>query len=216
MKEGKVQHAQGLLTKIHAVLEYEHGITAEQAFGIYDVKDTGECTVEEFSRVMEIFFAEVLPAKDDLEFLKRLAPKRGVQRVDYREFCKYLGKKVIRAFKSGSAPGDKSGDGSSKEVPASVTRELERPLIKEASLTYILRKAAELDLDLRKILLEHDRNELNVIPRSKFVGLLLEWPLGLNDVDVQEILENDLSFDNYGNVDYTVILNSDLFCHLER
>jgi hypothetical protein len=58
-----------LLTKIHAVLEYEHGITAEQAFGIYDVKDTGECTVAEFSRVMEIFFGEVLAAKADLEFV---------------------------------------------------------------------------------------------------------------------------------------------------
>lgn len=28
-KEGKIQHAQTLLTKIHAVLEEEHGITAE-------------------------------------------------------------------------------------------------------------------------------------------------------------------------------------------
>lgn len=33
---------------------------------------------------------------------------------------------------------------------------------------------------------------------------------------MQEILENDLHFDNYGNVDYTVVLNSDLFCTLER
>jgi hypothetical protein len=83
-------------------------------------------------------------------------------------------------------------------------------------LTYVLRKAAELGLDLRKIILTFDKNELNVIPRSRFVGLLLDLPLGINEVDVQEILENDLSFDNYGNVDYTVILNSDLFCHLER
>lgn len=83
-------------------------------------------------------------------------------------------------------------------------------------MTYVLRKAAELGLDLRKIILSFDKNELNVIPRSRFVGLLLDLPLGINEVDVQEILENDLSFDNYGNVDYTVILNSDLFCHLER
>jgi hypothetical protein len=83
-------------------------------------------------------------------------------------------------------------------------------------LTYVLRKAAELHLDLRKILIENDKNELNVIPRSKFVGLLLDLPLGINEVEVREILENDLHFDNYGNVDYTVILNSDLFCHLER
>jgi len=83
-------------------------------------------------------------------------------------------------------------------------------------LTYVLRKAAELSLDLRQIFLEYDKNELNVIPRSKFVGLILDLPLGINEVDVQELLENDLNFDNYGNVDYTVILNGDLFCHLER
>jgi len=45
---------------------------------------------------------------------------------------------------------------------------------------------------------------------------LLGLPLGINEVEVREILENDLHFDNYGNVDYTVVLNSDLFCHLER
>jgi len=79
-----------------------------------------------------------------------------------------------------------------------------------------LRKAAELQLDLRKILVQFDKNELSVIPRSKFAGILLDLPLGLNEVDVQEILENDLHFDNYGNVDYTAVLNSDLFCALER
>lgn len=71
-------------------------------------------------------------------------------------------------------------------------------------------------IDLRKILVTIDKNELNVIARSRFIGMLLDLPLGINEVDVQEILENDLSFDNYGNVDYTVILNSDIFCHLER
>ena len=55
-----------------------------------------------------------------------------------------------------------------------------------------------------------------MIPRSKFICLLLDLPLGINEVEVAEILENDLNFDNYGNVDYNVILNSDLFVHLER
>jgi hypothetical protein len=64
--------------------------------------------------------------------------------------------------------------------------------------------------------MEYDKNELNVIPRSKFVGLLLDLPLGISEVEVREILENDLHFDNYGNVDYTAILNGDLFCALER
>lgn len=61
IKEGKLPYAQGLLTKMHSVLEQEHGITAEQAFGIYDMKDTGECSLDEFRRILRIFFGEVLP-----------------------------------------------------------------------------------------------------------------------------------------------------------
>ena len=83
-------------------------------------------------------------------------------------------------------------------------------------MSYILKKASELDIDLRKIIVEFDKNELNVIPKPRFIDLILDLPLGLNEIDIQEILENDLHFDTYGNVDYTVILNSDLFCNLER
>ena len=43
IKEGKIQHAQSLLFSMYNVLEHEHGISAEQAFGIYDMKDSGEC-----------------------------------------------------------------------------------------------------------------------------------------------------------------------------
>jgi hypothetical protein len=95
-------------------------------------------------------------------------------------------------------------------------RELAQPLRKDATLSYVLRKAAQLNLDIRKVLLSCDKSELSVIPRSKFAGLLLDLPLGLNDSEVQEIMENDISFDNYGNVEYTAVLNSDMFCTLER
>jgi len=61
---------------------------------------------------------------------------------------------------------------------------LERALQKEATLTYILRKAAELKLDFRSILLQHDKNELNVIPRHRFAGILLDLPLGLTEGEV--------------------------------
>jgi hypothetical protein len=79
----------------------------------------------------------------------------------------------------------------------------------------VLAKTAEIGYDLREIFMENDKNELSVLPRSKFVGLMLDLPLGLNEVEMQEILENDLNFDNYGNVDYTVILNSEEFVRLE-
>jgi Ca2+-binding EF-hand superfamily protein len=214
IKEGQLSTAQGLLTKMHTVLDREHGITAEEAFGVYDIKDTGDCSVDEFRRILKIFFGEVFSQDGDLEFLMRLAQPRA-SRVDYRDFCKYLSKRAVRAFKSAPGPAADGQDGGGKSG-AGPLRELETPLQKEATLTYVLRKAAELELDVRKRFLDHDKNELNVIPRSRFVGLLLDLPLGINEVDVQEILENDLNFDNYGNVDYTAILNSDLFCHLER
>jgi hypothetical protein len=142
----------------------------------------------------------------------RLTQRKGDGRVDYRDFCKFLSKRVVRTFKTGGASVD-SAPG--KELTA-LERELAQPLRKDASLSYVLRKAAQLNLDLRKVLLSFDKNELSVIPRSKFAGLLLDLPLGLNDVEAQEILENDISFDNYGNVEYTAILNSDMFCTLER
>lgn len=40
--------------------------------------------------------------------------------------------------------------------------------------------------------------------------------MGLLSFETEEIFESDLHFDNYGNVDYTVILNSDIFVQLER
>jgi Ca2+-binding EF-hand superfamily protein len=217
IKGGKLAHAQTLLAGMYSVLEREHGITAEQAFGIYDMKDTGECSTDEFRRVLRIFFGEVLASSADLDFVMKLTQRRADQRIAYREFCKFLSKRVVRTFKSQGAAADGPSAGAAEALgDGALQRELSQPLRKEASLTYVLRKAAELHLDLRKILVESDKNELNVIPRSKFVGLLLGLPLGINEVEVREILENDLHFDNYGNVDYTVVLNSDLFCHLER
>ena len=46
--------------------------------------------------------------------------------------------------------------------------------------------------------------------------MLENLPLGLLPFEIEEIFDSDLNFDNYGNVDYTVILNSDIFVNLER
>ena len=85
---------------MHSVLEHEHGITAEQAFGIYDMKDAGDCSADEFRRVLKIFFGEAIPNKDDLEFMMRLTQRKAGSRIDYRDFCKFLSKRVVRTFKS--------------------------------------------------------------------------------------------------------------------
>jgi hypothetical protein len=50
----------------------------------------------------------------------------------------------------------------------------------------------------------------------QFWGVLLSLPLGLNEDELMEIFDNDLSYDNNGNVDYISILNSDIFVALER
>jgi len=93
---------------------------------------------------------------------------------------------------------------------------LERPLIKEASISYFLRKAAELKIDLRKEFINADTLQLNVIPRLKFCNILITLPLGLSQIEIDEILDSDLAFDNCGNVDYEKIVETELFLELER
>jgi Ca2+-binding EF-hand superfamily protein len=91
---------------MYNILENEHGITAEQAFGIYDMKDTGECSTDEFKRILRIFFGEVLASSEDVDFIMKLTNKRADQRLAYREFCKFLSKRVVRTFKSQGASAD--------------------------------------------------------------------------------------------------------------
>ena len=87
---------------------------------------------------------------------------------------------------------------------------------KEASLTYIIRKSAELNINLRLNFVRHDENQLSVLPRQLFFRVLDNLPLGLSIEELEEVFDHDLNFDNYGNVDYTVILNSDLFVQHEK
>lgn len=137
----------------------------------------------------------------------RLTPKTVDQQCQYREFCRFLDKRFIRTFAAGSKAATDT---------AVSAKEIDGPLKKEASLTYVIRKAFELGLDLRKIMVMQDHTSLNVISRARFQRMLENLPLGLMSYEIEEIFDNDLNFDNYGNVDYTVILNNDLFVTLER
>ena len=140
----------------------------------------------------------------------KLTPKTVDQQCMYREFCKFLDKRFIRTFAKNQSSGINAA------LKSELQKELEQPLRKEASLNYIIRKAFELGLDLRKITVLQDSTNLNVISRARFQRMLENLPLGLLPFEIEEVFENDLNFDNYGNVDYTVILNSDLFVTLER
>jgi hypothetical protein len=106
-------------------------------------------------------------------------------------------------------------------------QELNRSFSKEPTLTYVLQKAADLGIDLRKVFTQNDPLELSVIPRIKFWDILSGLPLGLSEDDLSKIFFADpkegtgaafvcMNYDNYGNVDYVNILNSDVFVELEK
>ena len=79
-----------------------------------------------------------------------------------------------------------------------------------------MRKAAELQIDLRAEMNALDPLELSVISRVNFWGFLVSLPLGLNEDDLAEVFKDDLNFDNNGNVDYVTIIMSEKFVALER
>ena len=219
LEEKALPQAQKILSGMQKYLEATYNMTALQAFSVYDMRDTGVVSSADFDRVLNIFFGESLSAKaGETAFVKKLVEEKD-DRIEYRHFCKFLDKTFVNSFKHVDAE-HKEETSEEKEKPASssksaVEQELERPLMKEATLNYILRKAADLHIDLRKVFVENDPFELSVLPRVKFWGILMGLPLGMNAEELQRVFANDLGFDNYGNVDYTNILNLDLFVALE-
>lgn len=187
---------------------------------MFDYRDTGLCSYEEFKRVVTSMFREVMPSVREEQLLLRLMPKATTSEntYNYKELSKFLDKRFVRSFKyvQEDAPdGEEIDELQSHRNKSPVEIELERILTKEASLNYILRKAAELQIDLRREFITNDPLELSVLPRVKMWNILINLPLGMNDTELSEVFENDLNFDNYGNVDYTCILNSDIFVALE-
>ena len=81
-------------------LEQNYSISAEQAFGVYDMRETGLCSTEDFRRVLAIFFGDSLNIeRGDIEFVLRLTKTSADGKIEYREFCKFLVKRFIRSFK---------------------------------------------------------------------------------------------------------------------
>jgi Ca2+-binding EF-hand superfamily protein len=99
IKEGKLGTAQNLFYNMYNELETLHGISAESAFGIYDMKNEDVCTKEEFCRVIRIFFDDIVDEKD-IELLLRLTITTSDARINYRKFCKFMEKKLVRTFKN--------------------------------------------------------------------------------------------------------------------
>lgn len=189
-------------------------ISAEQVFSLYDARDKGFISKDQFMRIIKIFFEDILE-DGDLEFLLRLTVMSADQKIQYRDFCKFLSKRLIRSFKKNGDSKEKDEKPDATASKSWIDSELERPIQKEASLNYILKKAAELQIDLRREFIKKDPLELSVLSRVQFWNIIASQPLGLNDAELNEVFEHDLGYDNYGNVDYTAILNSDLFVLLE-
>lgn len=60
VKEKKLPELETLLSKVFKQLYNKFGLTPEQAFGMFDYKDTGLCSVQEFKRVVDSMFSEVV------------------------------------------------------------------------------------------------------------------------------------------------------------
>jgi hypothetical protein len=63
------------------------------------MSDTGLCSQVEFKRIVRIFFGEVVPEGEKLEFLMRLTTLTTDAKINYRQFCKFLDKSFVRTFK---------------------------------------------------------------------------------------------------------------------
>ena len=71
-----MEQAKALVGRMHDLLEKKHGIGAEQAFGIFDSKDKGLATTDEFKRVLHIFFGDILVENSEqIEMLMRMTTK---------------------------------------------------------------------------------------------------------------------------------------------
>ena len=87
--------------------------------------------------------------------------------------------------------------------------------MKQSSINYVIWKSFELNINLWTVFRRNDENNISVISRLWFKWILEGLPLGLTYLEINEIMDNDLVYDWYGNVDYLAILKTDLYSKLE-
>jgi Ca2+-binding EF-hand superfamily protein len=76
IRDDKLSTAQNLLANMAHHLATVHGFTAEAAFALYDTRDDGAISHEQFMLIMNIFFSEIL-TESEIEFLTRLCVYRN-------------------------------------------------------------------------------------------------------------------------------------------
>lgn len=78
------------------------------------------CTKEEFIRVIRIFFDDIID-ESDIQLLLRLTIAVSDGRINYRKFCKFMEKKLVRTFKNVSIK--KKGQASAESDPGAFQSE---------------------------------------------------------------------------------------------
>jgi Ca2+-binding EF-hand superfamily protein len=83
---------------MHHHLSNTHGIAMQSAFGLYDGTDTGAIAEDQFKLILSIFFSDLLTT-EETDFLMQLTVRRNDEKIFYKEFCKFMDKKIVRTFK---------------------------------------------------------------------------------------------------------------------
>ena len=60
VKEKKLSEMESILSALFKQCSSKYNMTAEEVFGMFDYKDSGLCTTEEFKRILKIMFTEVI------------------------------------------------------------------------------------------------------------------------------------------------------------
>ena len=99
IKEQKIDIAKKIIERMYEALRRTLNISAETAFETYESsREKGQITVENFKKVINVFFNEARLTSEEVEFVIRMTTPTVDKQLLYREFCRFLDKRFIRTF----------------------------------------------------------------------------------------------------------------------
>ncbi|CAG9314903.1 unnamed protein product [Blepharisma stoltei] len=180
------------LYKLFKALENK-GYSAQQLFSVFDSDNSGVITRSEFFRALSTMLSPFVSDKD-IEVLIQIADRDNNGSINYQEFMTFLSRNKIG--------------------PMSALNTLRSSEFPKDSLKYILHKSLELGIDLYKLCKELDLSGQGSLPKHEFSTLLLSLPVGITARELDIVIERDLSYDNFGNVDYLDIFEKEEYINL--
>jgi len=134
------------------------------------------------------------------ELISRLADVDENNKINYGDFCKLLDRELLKS-----------------ELASEKTQEiLQQPLMNKNDLTTLIRKAFANKINLRELFKTEDKFNQGLIERLSLYQILESLPFGYSPEDIYEIFRDSTIFDAHGNADYTIILQNDVYCALEK